>query len=263
MTLRWWGLPPALPFAGIGKRQTACVCGAQPTQLSRAALHGVGGVAPVAGRTSSSSPHSPKCSNEAVLVATFHPTDPTALITCGKSHIYFWSLEGGSLSKRQGLFEVRAGGRRAGRDTQTDSWTLQRVPGAADHTAVACRGLGFLIRAVGMVLLDSHRVRIQWGGEFSSSQQVVHAQQVRAAGVDVTGKHREARERPAGGEEHAARETECEAEVPRRQDPGAPLTGLPCLWWESRLHPKKRDPGDGTDAEERVGQGWRGPWRQR
>ncbi|KAM5298140.1 echinoderm microtubule-associated protein-like 2 isoform 1-T1 [Glossophaga mutica] len=46
-----------------------------------------------------------KCSNEAVLVATFHPTDPTTLITCGKSHIYFWSLEGGSLSKRQGLFE--------------------------------------------------------------------------------------------------------------------------------------------------------------
>uniref|UniRef100_A0A8C0QYS7 EMAP like 2 n=1 Tax=Canis lupus dingo TaxID=286419 RepID=A0A8C0QYS7_CANLU len=45
------------------------------------------------------------CSNEAVLVATFHPTDPTLLITCGKSHIYFWSLEGGSLSKRQGLFE--------------------------------------------------------------------------------------------------------------------------------------------------------------
>ncbi|EPY84981.1 echinoderm microtubule-associated protein-like 2 isoform 3 [Camelus ferus] len=46
-----------------------------------------------------------KCSNEAVLVATFHPTDPTVLITCGKSHIYFWSLDGGSLSKRQGLFE--------------------------------------------------------------------------------------------------------------------------------------------------------------
>ncbi|XP_055473159.1 LOW QUALITY PROTEIN: echinoderm microtubule-associated protein-like 2 [Psammomys obesus] len=46
-----------------------------------------------------------KCSNEAVLVATFHPTDPSLLITCGKSHIYFWSLDGGSLSKRQGLFE--------------------------------------------------------------------------------------------------------------------------------------------------------------
>uniref|UniRef100_A0A8C9B3S0 EMAP like 2 n=1 Tax=Prolemur simus TaxID=1328070 RepID=A0A8C9B3S0_PROSS len=46
-----------------------------------------------------------KCSNEAVLVATFHPTDPAVLITCGKSHIYFWTLEGGSLSKRQGLFE--------------------------------------------------------------------------------------------------------------------------------------------------------------
>ncbi|XP_021497820.1 echinoderm microtubule-associated protein-like 2 isoform X2 [Meriones unguiculatus] len=46
-----------------------------------------------------------KCSNEAVLVATFHPTDPSLLITCGKSHIYFWTLDGGSLSKRQGLFE--------------------------------------------------------------------------------------------------------------------------------------------------------------
>ncbi|XP_026935684.1 LOW QUALITY PROTEIN: echinoderm microtubule-associated protein-like 2 [Sagmatias obliquidens] len=46
-----------------------------------------------------------KCSNEAVLVATFHPTDPTVLITCGKSHIYFWNLEGGGMSKRQGLFE--------------------------------------------------------------------------------------------------------------------------------------------------------------
>ncbi|XP_040832507.1 echinoderm microtubule-associated protein-like 2 isoform X1 [Ochotona curzoniae] len=46
-----------------------------------------------------------KCSNEAVLLATFHPTDPSLLITCGKSHIYFWSLEGSSLTKRQGLFE--------------------------------------------------------------------------------------------------------------------------------------------------------------
>ena len=44
-----------------------------------------------------------------MLVAAFHPTDPSLLITCGKSHIYFWSLEGGSLSKRQGLFEVSTG----------------------------------------------------------------------------------------------------------------------------------------------------------
>ncbi|CAM5172821.1 unnamed protein product [Eretmochelys imbricata] len=46
-----------------------------------------------------------KCSNESVLAATFHPTEPTLLITCGKSHIYFWSLDKGSLSKRQGIFE--------------------------------------------------------------------------------------------------------------------------------------------------------------
>uniref|UniRef100_A0A8C0ISM3 EMAP like 2 n=1 Tax=Chelonoidis abingdonii TaxID=106734 RepID=A0A8C0ISM3_CHEAB len=46
-----------------------------------------------------------KCSNESVLAATFHPMEPTLLITCGKSHIYFWSLDRGSLSKRQGIFE--------------------------------------------------------------------------------------------------------------------------------------------------------------
>uniref|UniRef100_A0A452HNM1 EMAP like 2 n=1 Tax=Gopherus agassizii TaxID=38772 RepID=A0A452HNM1_9SAUR len=48
-----------------------------------------------------------KCSNESVLAATFHPMEPTLLITCGKSHIYFWSLDRGSLSKRQGIFEVK------------------------------------------------------------------------------------------------------------------------------------------------------------
>uniref|UniRef100_A0A8C6YBC4 EMAP like 2 n=1 Tax=Naja naja TaxID=35670 RepID=A0A8C6YBC4_NAJNA len=46
-----------------------------------------------------------KCSNESVLAATFHPTEPSLLITCGKSHIHFWTLEGSSLSKRQGIFE--------------------------------------------------------------------------------------------------------------------------------------------------------------
>uniref|UniRef100_A0A8C8SV38 EMAP like 2 n=1 Tax=Pelusios castaneus TaxID=367368 RepID=A0A8C8SV38_9SAUR len=46
-----------------------------------------------------------KCSNESVLAATFHPTEPALLVTCGKSHIYFWTLDKGSLSKRQGIFE--------------------------------------------------------------------------------------------------------------------------------------------------------------
>nr|XP_033810290.1 echinoderm microtubule-associated protein-like 2 isoform X1 [Geotrypetes seraphini] len=46
-----------------------------------------------------------KCSNESVLAATFHPTEPNLVITCGKSHIYFWTLEGSTLSKRQGIFE--------------------------------------------------------------------------------------------------------------------------------------------------------------
>ncbi|XP_052437341.1 echinoderm microtubule-associated protein-like 1 isoform X5 [Carassius gibelio] len=46
-----------------------------------------------------------KCSNESVFVADFHPTDANMIVTCGKSHLYFWSLEKGSLVKKQGLFE--------------------------------------------------------------------------------------------------------------------------------------------------------------
>ncbi|XP_066464063.1 echinoderm microtubule-associated protein-like 1 isoform X6 [Eleutherodactylus coqui] len=46
-----------------------------------------------------------KCSNEAVFVADFHPTDTNIIVTCGKSHLYFWTLEGSSLIKKQGLFE--------------------------------------------------------------------------------------------------------------------------------------------------------------
>lgn len=47
-----------------------------------------------------------KCSNEAVFAADFHPTDTNIIVTCGKSHLYFWTLEGNSLNKKQGLFEV-------------------------------------------------------------------------------------------------------------------------------------------------------------
>ncbi|XP_049625744.1 echinoderm microtubule-associated protein-like 1 isoform X1 [Suncus etruscus] len=46
-----------------------------------------------------------KCSGEAVFAADFHPTDTSAIVTCGKSHLYFWTLEGSSLVKKQGLFE--------------------------------------------------------------------------------------------------------------------------------------------------------------
>ncbi|XP_068110780.1 echinoderm microtubule-associated protein-like 1 isoform X8 [Hyperolius riggenbachi] len=46
-----------------------------------------------------------KCSNEAVFVADFHPTDANIIVTCGKSHLYFWTLEGNALIKKQGLFE--------------------------------------------------------------------------------------------------------------------------------------------------------------
>ncbi|NXY71412.1 EMAL1 protein, partial [Glareola pratincola] len=46
-----------------------------------------------------------KCSNEAIFAADFHPTDTNIIVTCGKSHLSFWTLEGNSLIKKQGLFE--------------------------------------------------------------------------------------------------------------------------------------------------------------
>lgn len=41
-----------------------------------------------------------------MFAADFHPTDTNIIVTCGKSHLYFWTLEGNSLNKKQGLFEV-------------------------------------------------------------------------------------------------------------------------------------------------------------
>ncbi|KAM7403092.1 hypothetical protein PAMA_003831 [Pampus argenteus] len=46
-----------------------------------------------------------KCSNESVFAADFHPTDSNIVVTCGKSHLYFWTLEKSMLVKKQGLFE--------------------------------------------------------------------------------------------------------------------------------------------------------------
>ncbi|XP_077946069.1 echinoderm microtubule-associated protein-like 1 isoform X10 [Gasterosteus aculeatus] len=46
-----------------------------------------------------------KCSNESVFAADFHPTDSSIVVTCGKSHLYFWHLEKSVLVKKQGLFE--------------------------------------------------------------------------------------------------------------------------------------------------------------
>uniref|UniRef100_UPI00358F089D echinoderm microtubule-associated protein-like 2 isoform X4 n=1 Tax=Myxine glutinosa TaxID=7769 RepID=UPI00358F089D len=46
-----------------------------------------------------------KCSNEPVFAAEFHPTEPNLVITCGKSHVHFWTMDNGVLSKKQGIFE--------------------------------------------------------------------------------------------------------------------------------------------------------------
>ncbi|KAG7484962.1 hypothetical protein MATL_G00055720 [Megalops atlanticus] len=45
-----------------------------------------------------------KSTNEAVFAVEFNPSDSNNIITCGKSHVYFWTLSGGALSKKQGIF---------------------------------------------------------------------------------------------------------------------------------------------------------------
>uniref|UniRef100_A0A4W5RED3 EMAP like 2 n=1 Tax=Hucho hucho TaxID=62062 RepID=A0A4W5RED3_9TELE len=46
-----------------------------------------------------------KCSNDSVLASAFHPMDANLIVTCGKSHLNFWTMDGNTLTKRQGLFE--------------------------------------------------------------------------------------------------------------------------------------------------------------
>uniref|UniRef100_A0A8C1K900 EMAP like 3 n=1 Tax=Cyprinus carpio TaxID=7962 RepID=A0A8C1K900_CYPCA len=45
-----------------------------------------------------------KSTNEAVLGVDFSPTDTNNIISCGKSHVYFWTLSTGTLTKKQGIF---------------------------------------------------------------------------------------------------------------------------------------------------------------
>ncbi|GBP33928.1 Echinoderm microtubule-associated protein-like 1 [Eumeta japonica] len=47
-----------------------------------------------------------KCSVDTVVAAEFHPLDRNQLVTCGKNHIAFWTLDQGNvLYKRLGVFE--------------------------------------------------------------------------------------------------------------------------------------------------------------
>lgn len=49
-----------------------------------------------------------KCSVDTVVAAEFHPLERNCIVTCGKSHISFWTLDaGGTLYKRMGIFENR------------------------------------------------------------------------------------------------------------------------------------------------------------
>ncbi|XP_035654508.1 echinoderm microtubule-associated protein-like 4 isoform X4 [Oncorhynchus keta] len=45
-----------------------------------------------------------KSTNEVVLAVEFHPTDANTIVTCGKSHIFFWTWAGTSLARKQGIF---------------------------------------------------------------------------------------------------------------------------------------------------------------
>lgn len=51
--------------------------------------------------------HASQTTNEAVFAVEFNPIDSSNIITCGKSHIYFWTLSSGQVTKKQGIFGVR------------------------------------------------------------------------------------------------------------------------------------------------------------
>ncbi|XP_010792724.1 echinoderm microtubule-associated protein-like 3 [Notothenia coriiceps] len=42
--------------------------------------------------------------NEAVFAVEFNLSDSSNIITCGKSHVYFWTLSAGQFTKKQGIF---------------------------------------------------------------------------------------------------------------------------------------------------------------
>ncbi|XP_059148257.1 echinoderm microtubule-associated protein-like 2 isoform X3 [Physella acuta] len=46
-----------------------------------------------------------KSSGDPVLAVEYHPSEKNQIVCCGKGQISFWSLEGGSLAKKQGIFE--------------------------------------------------------------------------------------------------------------------------------------------------------------
>uniref|UniRef100_A0A3P8W8P0 EMAP like 3 n=1 Tax=Cynoglossus semilaevis TaxID=244447 RepID=A0A3P8W8P0_CYNSE len=45
-----------------------------------------------------------KSTNETVFAVGFDPENSTKIITCGKSHVYFWTLSSGQFTKKQGIF---------------------------------------------------------------------------------------------------------------------------------------------------------------
>jgi echinoderm microtubule-associated protein-like 1/2 len=49
-----------------------------------------------------------KCSVDTIVAAEFHPLDRNQIVTAGKSHVAFWTLDqNGTLYKRMGIFETR------------------------------------------------------------------------------------------------------------------------------------------------------------
>lgn len=47
-----------------------------------------------------------KTTSDPVLAIEFHPMDRYSMVTIGKGHIHFWDIEGGTLAKKVGIFEV-------------------------------------------------------------------------------------------------------------------------------------------------------------
>lgn len=45
-------------------------------------------------------------STDPVIAVDFNPVETNSIVSIGKNHLAFWSIENSSLSKKQGIFEV-------------------------------------------------------------------------------------------------------------------------------------------------------------
>ena len=69
-----------------------------------------------------------KCATETVVAAEFHPLEAGVIVSVGKGHVNFWTLDNTTLtlSRKTGLFDLRCLNRADGRAHRQGRYVLLR-----------------------------------------------------------------------------------------------------------------------------------------